>query len=154
MGATEQAAKFGEPEQYQEWCRVQYQMAHHELDLTVFAEHYSIIALLDRDTRSDPVRTRFQQNCETLGIPFHRLKRYSIENYFTVEALSRALKGQMPAIQGIDSDRSLDEQLGFSVKKNNRRIAQEMELADIAGTDFRQFLDRVEELCRRRAQTS
>ncbi|MBO1911718.1 AAA family ATPase, partial [Microvirga sp. 3-52] len=56
-------------------------------DLTVFSESYKIIGLIDLDPGSGVIRQRFVDNCTDNNIPVHRLKRYAIENYFTIEAL-------------------------------------------------------------------
>jgi hypothetical protein len=53
-----------------------------QVDLSVFAEKYNMMALVDRDPGSSRVRRRFQERCGELGIPVHRLERYSIESYF------------------------------------------------------------------------
>lgn len=42
----------------------------------------------------------------------------------------------------------MEDQLGFNIKNNNRKIARATALTDIAGTDLEAFLTKVEELCR------
>lgn len=124
-----------------------------QTDLSVFAEHYRIVALVDGDPSSSGVRVRFEENCQVLGIPVTRLERYAIENYFTVEALRHVFGDRIPATQGpILPDRPLQEQITFNVKhvkRKNREIAQAMSLGDIAGTDLLGFLEAVGENCRR-----
>lgn len=115
-----------------------------QVDLSVFAEKYNMLALVDRDPGSSHVRRRFAENCASLGIESHRLSRYALENYFTLAALRAVFKGQVSeSIDALDPDVPLDRQLGFSVKKNNRKIAQAMSLSDISSTDFQTFLDAV-----------
>jgi ABC-type polar amino acid transport system ATPase subunit/5S rRNA maturation endonuclease (ribonuclease M5) len=124
-----------------------------QLDLSVFAERYQLIALLDRDPSSERIRRRFMDRCRTLNIPVHRLARYSIENYFSVRALRAVLKGQVPeALQALDPSIPVEKQLGgVGVKGKNRRIVEVMTLDEIAGTDLAEFLDQVETLVGERA---
>jgi energy-coupling factor transporter ATP-binding protein EcfA2 len=115
-----------------------------QVDLSVFAEKYNMLALVDRDPGSSHVRKRFAENCASLGIESHRLSRYALENYFTLAALRAVFKGQVSeSIDALDPDVPLDRQLGFSVKRNNRKIAQAMSLSDISATDFQTFVDAV-----------
>lgn len=116
-----------------------------QLDLSVFAEKYSIIALLDQDPGSAAVRRRFMERCKESDIPVFQLKRYAIENYFTLQALRSVFGTQIPAeIEEIRPDEKLEDQIGLSVKRNNRKIARSMTLDDIIQTDFALFLDEVE----------
>ena len=64
-----------------------------------------------------------------------------MENYFTVDAIKAIMKGQMPdTVTLIASDKPVGQQLGFEVKNNGGRIAREMSLEDIKGTDLESFL--------------
>lgn len=118
-----------------------------QVDLSVFATRYRLIALIDRDPDSEKVRKRFEKSCRDAGIPVHRLAAYSIENYFTLAALRNVFGAQVPpSISSIAPDKKLEKQLGFSVKKRNRHIAKAMTLADISGTDLAKFLAKVEKL--------
>lgn len=120
-----------------------------QVDLTVFAERYSIIALIDNDPGSKKIRERFKKNCADLNIPVHHLKSYSIENYFTVNALRSIYPHQMPiAVTTINPNLKLEKQIGFSVKGRNRSIARGMSLDDVKGTDFFSFLSAVEAMVR------
>src|SRR5271154_5555440 len=62
-----------------------------QLDLSVFQQNHQLIALIDRDPGSSRVRKDFQKNCDALNIPVKHLKRYSIENYFTLPAICSVL---------------------------------------------------------------
>lgn len=116
-----------------------------QCDLSVFAEEYKIISLIDKDPGSKKVRTRFTTNCKSLGIEVFKLKRRAIENYFTVNALKSVFKGQIPdTFTEVDPETTLESQLGMNVKKSNFQIAKEMTLQDIEGTDLYAFLERVE----------
>jgi len=117
-----------------------------QLDLSVFAEKYAMFALVDGDPGSSKIRQRFQEKCAALRIPTHRLSRYSIENYFTPNSLRAVFQSQIPAtLENIDPNLPLEDQLGFSVKRNNRKIAQAMSLIDIEGTDLGAFIHRIRE---------
>ena len=119
-----------------------------QVDLSVLVQSYSIIAIIDKDPGSDKVRKRFIKNCTTNGIPVHKLQRYAIENYFTVEALRQVLGSQIQAdISDINPDKKLEEQIRLNVKKNNRRIARAMSWEDIKDTDLAKFFTKVENLC-------
>jgi hypothetical protein len=121
-----------------------------QVDLTVFAERYRTLALIDRDPESASVRERFERKCADNGIPVRRLERRAIENYFPLAVLRAVFKGQLPdSVLAIDHDLSLEKQIGLNVKKNNRKIARQMTLEDIAGTDLAAFLDVVETECKK-----
>lgn len=115
-----------------------------QVDLSVFAERYKVIALIDKDPKSSSVRKKFTAKCKELDIPVTRLQRYAIENYFSVRALREIFKGQIPQkYTQIDPDKTLEEQIGINVKNNNRKLAKEMQLDEIKGTDFYNFFEKV-----------
>lgn len=119
-----------------------------QLDLTVFAEKYKVIALIDNDPKSGKIRKKFQEKCKELNIPVTRLKRYAIENYFTIRALKEVFKGQIPSnLSDIEPEKPLDEQININVKNNNRKLAQEMTIEEIEGNDLHKFFQKVEKLC-------
>ncbi len=118
-----------------------------QVDLSVFAEKYRIVAVVDHDPDSGAVRRRFERKCKESDIPVHRLSRYSIENYFTLEALRKVFGAQVPPeITAIDQAKKLSKQIGFDVKKRNRAIAREMSIADFENTDLEKFIVRVRKL--------
>jgi hypothetical protein len=87
-------------------------------------------------------------NCKAVGIPAYRLKRYSIESYFSLRALREVFGTQLPAsVVALDPDVKLEDQIGLNVKNNHRALAKTMRLAEIDGTDFRAFFDEVRKLC-------
>jgi energy-coupling factor transporter ATP-binding protein EcfA2 len=115
-----------------------------QLDLSVFAESYRILALIDADPGSAKIRRQFIAQCEEYGIPVHRLERYSIENYFSLRAIREVLKGQIPAqIQTLPTNSPIEKTIGINVKRNNRRIAEAMHLSELAGTDLYEFLQQI-----------
>ena len=118
-----------------------------QLDLSVFQQSHKLIALIDGDPGSSRVRKDFQKRCEALQIPVTRLERYSIENYFSLPAITSVMKEQMPShVTGLDPKRRISEQLGFEVKNNGGKIAREMTLEEIKDTDFEVFLKQVESM--------
>ncbi len=116
------------------------------LDLSVFAERNNIFALIDSDPGSRSQRTKFLRNCKEHQIYCMKLKRYSIENYFNLEALRKIFPEQIPKrVKEILPLESVDVQIGFksknkSIKSKNYQIVREMELENIKGTDLENFL--------------
>jgi len=120
-----------------------------KVDLSVFAQNYKIIGLIDKDPESTKIRNRFKKKCEENGIEVIQLRRYSIENYFTIRVLREIFGTQIPGhIATIDSIKKLEEQIGIDVKKNNRRLAKAMTDDELKATDdLYKFLERIKELC-------
>ncbi len=121
-----------------------------QLDLSVFQEANQLIALIDGDPGSSAVRKRFMSKCAEINVPVTRLKRYAMENYFSLPAISAVMKGQIPSgITNLDPNKAVVDQLGFEVKKNGGKIAKEMKLEDIKGTDLEEFLQQVASILNR-----
>jgi ABC-type lipoprotein export system ATPase subunit len=119
-----------------------------QLDMSVFSQNYSIVALIDQDPGSGHARRRFVDKCNEHGISIIRLQRYAIENYFTVRVLKQVFKGQIPAsLTTIDPKIKLEDQIGIDVKKNNRKLASAMTVEEIEGTDLHDFLLLIQEKC-------
>jgi predicted ATPase len=113
-------------------------------DLSVFQQNYKIVALIDSDPGSKKERRRFLANCKELGVHVHQLKRYAIENYFSLEAIKQVFPNQVDAaVTVIDENTKLEDQLGFSVKKGARKVARAMSLTDVSATDLQEFLEYV-----------
>lgn len=115
-------------------------MAH--LDLSIFAERINVFALIDSDPGSGVIRTRFEQKCKDYGIKCHRLERYSLENYFTLEAIRKVFTNIPETITEICHNKNVDEQLGSkdnSIKSKNHKIIQFMSIKDIENTDLHIF---------------
>nr|MBA3469063.1 hypothetical protein [Herpetosiphonaceae bacterium] len=123
-----------------------------KVDLSIFAEKNNIIALIDTDTTSDPIRRKFIRLCDEKGIKHYRLIRYSIENYFTLEAIKSVFKGQVSdSITEIDPNKKLSDQLKWDIKKRNGKIAKAMTLDDIIETDLYGFLMMVKNILENQA---
>lgn len=118
-----------------------------QLDLSVFQESNQLIALIDGDPGSSVIRKRFMTKCEEINVPVTRLERYAMENYFSLSAIAVVMKGQMPGgLTELDPNKPVGEQLGFEVKRNGGKIAREMSLEDIKGTDFEAFLHQIADI--------
>lgn len=90
---------------------------------------------------SERVRRQFVEQCNAASIPVRRLKRYAIENYFAVRALREVFDHQMPSeIVEIDPSKPVLDQIGFSPKKHNQRIAAAMTRDEVADSDLGEFL--------------
>jgi hypothetical protein len=77
------------------------------------------------------------------------LKRYAIENYFTLRALREVFGSQIPeTITEIANDKKLKNQIGIDVKHNNRHLARAMTIDEIKGTDLHDFFMLVEQKCK------
>lgn len=128
-----------------------------QLNLDVFAERNNVLAIIDSDPKSSPIRTRFMRNCKDKGIKCIRLKRYAIENYFSIDAIKLALKEDFPKhLKEISPEVKLDEQLGFikngkttkiSIKAKSAEIVKYMTLEDFKDTDLQIFVNEVIKIC-------
>jgi len=118
-----------------------------QLDLSVIKQDNQVIAIIDNDPGSRKIRGRFIANCKKNAIKVIKLERYAIENYFSIRALREVFHGQFPEnITEILFDTKLEDQLGFDVKKNNRKIAREMTIEEIEGTDLLEFLLKIKSI--------
>jgi len=118
-----------------------------QLDLSIFLENYKVIALIDKDPESKPIREKFKENCEKEGIEVKQLDRYAIENYYSLRVLKKVFKGQIKYDQKLDPNKKLKDQIGIDVKKNTGKITRQMNFSEIEGTDLEDFLNRIKELC-------
>ncbi|WP_179299582.1 ATP-dependent nuclease [Rubrivirga marina] len=120
-----------------------------QLDLSVLTDSNKVVAIVDDDPGSRRVRDRFLAKCAELEVRCHRLGRYAIENYFTVDALRSVYGGQLPEdVTRITPRTKLEKQIGFNVKRRNRDIAEAMSYEDVAGTDLGDFFDLLAEVAR------
>ncbi len=82
-----------------------------QLDLSVLAQQYKLIALVDKDPASKTIRRRFMANCKELGIPVHQTQRYAIENYFSLKVIREVFENQVDeAIVVLDPKIKLEDQ--------------------------------------------
>ncbi len=106
-----------------------------------------IYALIDsergaKDEKLDSVRKAFVAACERTGIPCHVLERRATENYLSDRAVKR-VKGEKYRALG-HYEVFGDVKLAWG-KEENWRIAREMELIELEGTDLGKFLQRLKE---------
>ena len=120
-----------------------------QVDISILSESHKTIALIDGDPYSTHNRNKFREKCDKLGVECFKLKRYAIENYFTIDAIrSNVPNAPIPDnMQIIDTNKKLEEQIGWNVKKNNLAITKTMSLDDIKNTDLFEFLSRISDLC-------
>lgn len=119
------------------------------LDLTAISDRKNVIALIDNDPGSDKARRLFMENCKENSIFCQRLKKYSIENYFSLESLKKVYGAQIDAsITTLDPDKKLEAQIGLNVKKKNYNIIKNMTLDELKSTDLYEFILRIESLCK------
>jgi len=116
----------------------------HHVDLSVFVEKSKVFAVVDSDPKSASVREKFSEKCQSNNISLCKLQRYSIENYFSIEAIKKIYPNPIPEdLIRIDPKSRVEDQLGFSVKKLGWQIVREMELSEFEGTDLLLFCDEI-----------
>ena len=103
--------------------------------------------MIDNDPGSKPVRKRFIELCKQNKIDCNQLKRYAIENYFSLNALRNIFGEQIPdTVTKIVPNKKLSDQIGFDVKRSNGKIAMQMTLEDIKDTDLEAFFIKVQKI--------
>jgi len=116
------------------------------LDMSVFAEQKNVFALIDNDPASSVIRTRFKTMCDENNIVCHRLERYAIENYFSIEAIRKVIPDILQE-SALDPALKVDTQLfgeaGKSIKSSNRKIIDNMSLEDFQETDLLKFCEEI-----------
>ena len=89
-----------------------------QIDLSVFSQSYSIIAIVDHDPGSGRARKKFEAKCAEYGINLTRLERYAIENYYTLRVLREVFRSQIPdTIIEIATDKKLEDQIGIDANQ-------------------------------------
>jgi energy-coupling factor transporter ATP-binding protein EcfA2 len=83
-------------------------------------------------------RENFRKTCLAAKIGCHVLERRATENYFSESAIKRAVGNQHTALSAYE--RLHDRQSRWN-KSQNWKIAREMTLPEIEGTDLKAFLD-------------
>jgi hypothetical protein len=102
----------------------------------------SISALIDseRSNADEPLtsdRQGFVDACRRAHIPCHVLRRRAIENYLTEHAVKKIKSDKYRALTPYE--RLRDVQPAWS-KEENWRIAREMSIGELSGTDLGEFL--------------
>jgi ABC-type cobalamin/Fe3+-siderophores transport system ATPase subunit len=103
----------------------------------------NIVALVDSERTAlgaplDSDHVGFEAACKTSEIRLHILDRRATENYFTDAAVKGALGGSYSALGPYER---LSDSSRPWAKENNWRIAREMSLDDLKGTDLGTFLE-------------
>jgi hypothetical protein len=110
-------------------------------DLSIFSERNNVMALVDNDPGSKRVREAFAAECKRLGIFVHRLQSYAMDNYLAPDSVSKVMHKSIPnGFKKFAQDSKVFDQIGFEIKKCAGKIAEDMSLADIEGTDLHAFL--------------
>ena len=116
-------------------------------DLSVLAESYNLFALIDRDPGSEKSRKEFIQNCKEVGIPYHRLERYSLENYFPLRAYKEVFGSQIPAeVEEIKPNVKVSDQISLDPKNRLKQVAMSTELSDLKDTDLEKVLRQINQM--------
>lgn len=111
------------------------------LDLSLFENIKNVFAIIDSDSGSKKIRDAFMENCNKSSIPVFQLKRYAIENYFTIDAIRAVFPEIDPDKTKLTNNTSVDTQIGFkekgkSIKAKNHEIIEQMSLSDFEDTDL------------------
>lgn len=80
------------------------------------------------------------------GVDVKVLDRYAIENYFPQHAFEAVLGRDLTALFPLDVRRPVADQIRGYAKNMNVQLARRTTLDDLAGTDLREFLERVARL--------
>jgi hypothetical protein len=111
---------------------------------TFFRPHLSddISLLMDsertaHDAPLEPMRAGFVAICKKVGLHHHVLERRAIENYFSDEAVKKAFGTHYRALHPYEKLKDISPAWG---KSENWRIAREMTIPEVEGTDLGQFL--------------
>ena len=82
-------------------------------------------------------RRKFKKKCDEAGITCHILERRAFENYFPECAIKKAMGDKHAGLGEFELLKNAKKPWG---KRDNWRIAKEMNVADLHGTDLGKFL--------------
>lgn len=105
----------------------------------------NVSALIDSEKASENAaleksRVEFVEACKRVGIDCHVLKRRAIENYFTDSAVKKVKGGKYRALPPYEK---LEQAAPSWAKSENWKIARQMDLSDLEGTDLLLFLEKL-----------
>ena len=105
----------------------------------------NVFAIIDSERNGegeslDSSRKGFQEACASVGIECHVLERRATENYLTDNAVKR-VKGKK--YQALDSFQNRTDIEPIWGKRENWKIAREMNRDDLKDTDLGTFLDKL-----------
>lgn len=103
---------------------------------------HSVHVLIDSERKSaeepiDQARADFVRDCTTLGFRVHTLERRAFENYFTDDALQRAIG---TGVRALGPHESLAGRRDGWKKSDNWRVCRELSWNAIEATDLGKFL--------------
>jgi hypothetical protein len=113
------------------------------VDLAQWTSQFDVLALVDGDPNSASARKVFCTKCADSNVTVTRLKRYSLESYFSIAAYAEVFPdiGDLPL--AFSDELSVEKQLGRSPKGNIERLAQFTSADSLQGTDLNEFLTRL-----------
>lgn len=115
------------------------------VDLEVILEKNKAFAVIDLDPESDRSRKAFQAICKRYGVDCTQLKRRSIENYFSIDAIREEFPGKINQdLTQLDGNKSIREQIGFEVKRHGAKIIKRMTIENLNGTDLIDFCHKID----------
>ncbi len=112
-------------------------------EITRITEDVSAIIDSERDGEGEPLdssRTGFQEACASVKIDCHVLERRATENYFTEAAVKRVKGKKYKALDPYQKRGDLEPMWG---KRENWKVAREMNLDDLKDTDLGTFLEQL-----------
>lgn len=130
------------------------------LDLSMFLNKKNVFALTYTMGDAEIINSRFYTNCEKNKIKVCRLKRASIENYFSIFALRKVFGEEVPKeLLAIEPHINVDAQLGFSIKHKsirvqNSEIINSMDLTQLENTDLLKFCLLIKDVLDKKPQIS
>jgi len=114
--------------------------APHLLEVKRISDRVMAIIDSEKDSSGAPLsedRAGFLKACQETGIKCHVLERRAIENYLTDKAVKRIKSEKYRALGQFEK---LDDVALSWSKSENWRIAREMSLTDLEGTDLGKFI--------------
>lgn len=119
-------------------------------DLSVIKQFNNVYAIIDNDPQSNPSREEFIKNCDSLSIPYTRLKRYSIENYFMLDVI-KDNGGQAPEhMNEIDENKSIEKQGVKFSKKMLKKWAEKSDKKHWDNTDLETAMLKIVDILEKR----
>ena len=108
-----------------------------------------LLAVIDRDPESQAVRDDFKALCAEANVQVHELRRYALENYFSLEAYREVFPEHIAALErdALDPDCKVQSQLGFNPRRkdNVRKLARLTSKEFLAMTDIAELMGAVRE---------
>lgn len=115
------------------------------IDPKIFENHKLVAIILDKDPKSDLARKEFIESSKELGYKLYILERYSVENYIPLslwrKVFPKFIKNEITEIEHNESIEKQNITLNnYNLKKGVDKVANEIALDDISGTDLEKIL--------------